>query len=218
MQVWSLWLESLRAVLDFLSSDLGLGLGLGIVVLTLCLRGLLLPVSWSCAYRACLQQKRLGRMQPELQRLRERYSAQPQLLAEETMRLYRRRGLRIVETRPILGALAQMPVFLGMFSMLRQGVEGARFLWVASLSRPDFWLALIAAVTTSLMMLANPDLPEQTRLALVLIPGMIAFVFALKFASALAIYWATSNCFTAAQTFAVHLLVNRQIRAGTIEI
>ncbi|HUF72859.1 MAG TPA: membrane protein insertase YidC [Gammaproteobacteria bacterium] len=218
MQLWTTWLETLRAVLALLSSDLGLGLGLAIVVLTLCLRAVLLPVSWSCAYRACLHQKRVGWLQPEIRRLRERYANQPQALTEETMKLYRRRGLRLVETWPILGAFAQMPVFLGMFSVLRQGFEGARFLWVASLSRSDFWLALIAGATTVLMMLANPDLPEQTRMALILIPSVIAFVFALKFASALAIYWVTSNCFTAAQTFAVHGLVERRIRAGDIEV
>lgn len=218
MQLWTTWLETLRAVLEFLSSDAGLGPGLAVIALTLGLRTVLLPVSWSCAYRACLHQKRVRRLQPELQRLRERYAGQPQMLAEETMKVYRRRGLRIIETRPILGAFAQMPVFLGMFSILRQGLDGARFLWVASLTRPDFWLALIAGATTALMMLANPDLPEQTRMVLILIPSVIAFVFALKFASALAVYWVTSNCFTAAQTFAVHRLVNRGIQVGDIKI
>lgn len=218
MQLWTTWLETLRAGLEFLSTDAGLGLGVAVVILTLGLRTVLLPVSWSCAYRACLHQKRVRRLQPELQRLRERYAGQPQLLAEETMKLYRKRGLRIIETQPLLGALLQMPVFLGMFSILREGLEGARFLWVASLARPDFWLALISGATTALMMLANPDLPEQTRMALVLIPSVLAFVFALNFASALAIYWGTSNCFTAAQTFVVHRLVNRRILAGTVEV
>jgi YidC/Oxa1 family membrane protein insertase len=126
--------------------------------------------------------------------------------------------LPFVETRPILGAFVQMPVVLGMFTVLRQGLDGARFLWVASLSRADFWLALIAGATTAVMMLANPDLPEQTRMALILIPSVIAFVFALNFASALALFWATSNCVTAAQTFAVHRTVDRRVRSGAIEL
>jgi YidC/Oxa1 family membrane protein insertase len=218
MQLWTTWLEILRLALDFLASDAGLGLGLAVVVLTLCVRAALLPVSWSCAYSACLQQKRVRRLQPELERLRERYASQPQALLEETMKLYRKRGMRLIESRPILGALAQMPVFLGMFSILRQGLDGARFLWIASLSRPDFWLALIAGATTALMMLANPDLPEQTRLALILIPSVLAFVFALKFASALALYWATSNCVTAVQTFVVHRTIDSRVRSGAIQL
>ena len=218
MQIWNLWLETLRSLLELLSSEAGLGLGLAVIVLTLCVRAVLLPVSWSCAYRACLRQRRVGKLQPELERLRGQLADQPQRLAEETMKLYRRRGLRIIETRPILGALVQMPVLLGMFSVLRQGIQGARFLWVASLARPDFWLALIAGATTALMMLANPDLPEQTRAVLVLVPSLLAFVFALKFASALALYWAASNCVTAAQTFAVHRLIDRGIRSGSIRL
>lgn len=218
MQIWSTWIETLRAVLEFLAADTGLGLGLAVIVLTLCVRALLLPVSWHCAYTACLQQKRVRKLQPELQRLRERYASQPRALAEETMKLYRGRGLRMIETRPILGALVQMPVLLGMFSVLRQGLQGARFLWVASLTRPDFWLALIASATTALMLLANPDLPEQTRMVMILIPSVIAFVFALKFASALALYWVASNTVTAAQTFAVHRLIDRRIRSGVVKL
>ena len=134
------------------------------------------------------------------------------------MKLYRRKGMRLVETRSLMGALVQMPVLLGMYSVLRQGLRAARFLWVASLTRPDAWLALIAAATTALMMFANPDLPEQTRLILIMIPSVIAFLFALKFASALALYWVTSNCVTAAQTFAVHRLMDRRIRSGAVKL
>jgi YidC/Oxa1 family membrane protein insertase len=218
MQIWSLWLDTLRAVLEFLSSEAGLGLGFAVIVLTLGVRALLLPVSWSCAYSACLRQKRVRELKPELDRLREQHASQPQRLAEETMKLYRRKGMRMIETRPLLGTLLQMPVLLGMYSVLRQGLRSVRFLWVASLARPDAWLALIAAATTALMLFANPDLPEQTRMVLILIPSAIAFVFALKFASALALYWMTSNCVTAAQTFAVHRLMDRRIRSGAVKL
>jgi YidC/Oxa1 family membrane protein insertase len=151
-----------------------------------------------------------------------RYTARsayhPQYLAEATMELYRKNGLRLLQTGPILGALVQMPVLLGLFSVLRQGWEQARFLWIANLSRPDFYLAVIAGATTALMISANPDLPEQTRMFMVLLPSIIAFVFALKFASVLALYWIASNCFTAAQTWAVHHIVARRIQSGVIKL
>ena len=105
-----------------------------------------------------------------------------------------------------------------MFSVLREGAQQARFLWVASLSRPDFWIALLAGATTALMMMANPELPEQARMALIMIPAVIAFVFALKFASGLGLYWIASNLFTAAQTSAVHYVVGRRIRSGAISL
>ena len=36
--------------------------------------------------------------------------------------------------------------------------------------------------------------------------------------SALAIYWATSNCFSAVQTLALHAVVNRRIASGKLGI
>jgi YidC/Oxa1 family membrane protein insertase len=141
MQVWSFWLESLRATLEWLSTGLGLETGLSIVVLTLLLRLLLLPLSWHSAWRGCLQQKRQRLLQPELIELRERYKDEPAKLVEQTLRLYRARGFAPFELRPLAGALVQMPVLFGMFQVLRGSVEAARFLWVENLARPDFWLA-----------------------------------------------------------------------------
>jgi membrane protein insertase Oxa1/YidC/SpoIIIJ len=46
---------------------------------------------------------------------------------------------------------------------------------------------------------------------MILVPSVLALVFALKFASALALYWTASNCFTAVQTFAVHRFVDRRL-------
>ena len=218
MQIWDAWLDTLAVTLQWLGSDVGLGTGAAVLVLTLALRLALLPISWSSAYRSSIHRKQLEQLGPELRRLKERYADQPRRLMEETAKLYRRRNVAMFEARPVFGAVAQMPVLLGMFQLLRDGVAQARFLWVASLSRPDFWIAVLAAATTALMMLANPDLPEQTRLLLIVIPSVIAFVFALKFASALGLYWVASNMFTAAQTYAVHRVVGRRIRAGTLRI
>ncbi|MGD8339777.1 MAG: YidC/Oxa1 family membrane protein insertase [Gammaproteobacteria bacterium] len=211
MQLWTVWLDSLRYLLEMLASDLGLGTGLAIVVLTLALRFALLPISWSSAYKACVRQKKLKSLQPELARLKERFGDRPQDLAERTIGLYRKNNMRIVDAGPIVGSLIQLPVLLGMFNVLRQGWQNVRFLWVASLARPDFWFALAAAATTALMMFANPDLPEQARMLMILVPSVLALVFALKFASALALYWTASNCFTAVQTFAVHRFVDRRL-------
>ncbi len=57
--------------------------------------------------------------------------------------------------------------------------------------------ALLAGLTTALVMMANPDLPDQMRLMLILVPSILAAVAALKFCSALAVYWTVSNCYSA---------------------
>ena len=218
MNIWTWWLDSLQTAIFWLADDVGLGLGLAVIAVTLALRLGLLPLSWFTAYSACVRSKRLQRLAPELEQLKQKFRDNPERLIQATFERYRDKGIRFVELRPLLSGLAQMPVLLGMFNALRRGLVQARFLWVQNLARPDFLLAVIAGITTAMLMLANPDLPEQTRQLMLWLPSVLAFVFALKFASALALYWIASNLFTAAQTVAVHYVVNRRIASGAIRL
>ena len=218
MDIWATWLDSIGSILTMLSSDAGLGLGLAIVVGTVLLRTVLLPLAWPIAYRACLRQKKMVKLQPELRALQDRFRDKPDVYLEKMQELYRAHGLALVDAKSFVGALAQLPVFLGMFQVLRNAGDGVRFLWVGNLLRPDVALALIAGLTTALMMAVNPDLPEQLRIVMIVLPTIVAVVAALQFSSALAIYWATSNTFSALQTVLLHVVVRRRMRAGAIQL
>lgn len=220
MDIWAIWLDAIRGLLNILSSEagLGLGLGIGIVAATVLLRTMLLPVSWDCAYRGRVRHKKMSKLQPELRVLRERYAHKPQAYAQHMTTVYRKHGLSLFDGKSILGALVQMPLFLGMFQALQSIGEGVRFLWATSLSKPDLWLSVIAGITTALAMAVNPDLPEQMRMLMIIVPSIIALVAALNFCSALALYWAGSNCFSAAQTIALDFVVERRIRLGVLRI
>jgi len=218
MELWMQWLDAIQVLLTFLSTQVGLGTGLGIVALTLLLRTVILPISWPIAYRGSIRQKKMLRLQPELERLRREYANEPRIYAERMMRLYRERGMTVMDWRSVLGSLLQMPLFLGMYQTLRAGLNGARFLWVETLARPDPVFAMLAALTTMLMMMANPDLPEQMRVMLILIPSILAAIAALKFCSALAVYWTVSNCYSAIQTGALHYWIARRIKSGALSI
>lgn len=201
-----------------LSSEAGLGLGLAIVVTTLLLRTALLPVSWTTAYRGCVRQKKMQRLQPELARLKKQYADRPQEYTRAMMELYRRHDLSLLDGKALLATFGQMPVFVGMYHVLRKAGEGIRFLWIPDLIKPNTVLAVIAGITTALMIMANPDLPEHVRLLMIAIPSIIAMISALHFCSALALYWTTSNCFSMTQTFALHYVVGRRIRTGALKI
>lgn len=218
MNFWTLWLDAIRGLLDLLSSEAGLGLGLAIAAATLLLRAALLPISWSAGYRGCVRQKKMMRLQPELQKLKERFAGKPDLYMQHMTELYRQHGLTLVDGKSLLAMMIQTPLLLGMYQVLRTAGEGVRFLWVPNLLKPDTALALLAALTTALMMAANPDIPEQMRMLMIIVPSIIAFIAALKFCSALAVYWAASNCFSAIQTAAIHFVVGQRIRAGRLQI
>jgi YidC/Oxa1 family membrane protein insertase len=157
-------------------------------------------------------------MRPVFEELRARLAHKPEAYTRELVALHKSHGLSLIDGRSLLGALVQIPVFVGMFHVLRGIGEGVRFLWSSNLIKPDTFLAVIAGITTALMIAANPDMPEQTRLLMILIPSIIAVMTALHFSSALALYWTTSNAFSMVQTLTLQSVVNRQIQKGTLRI
>lgn len=79
-------------------------------------------------------------------------------------------------------------------------------------------ISLLAGFTTVLMVMANPEMPEQLRTIMIIVPSAIAVVFALKFSSSLAVYWVVSNTFSAIQTVAVHFVIHLRMRNGYLSI
>jgi YidC/Oxa1 family membrane protein insertase len=212
MELWTYWLGAIQGLLTFLSWPSRVRERLAIVALTVLLRTVLLPISWRVAYRGSIRQKKMLRLQPDLARLKVECGDEPQIYAQRMMQLYRDRGMTVMDWRSLLAAVLQMPLFLGMYQTLRAGANGAHFLWVATLSRPEPWFALLAGLTAVLAIAANPDLPEQLRLVLILLPGILAAVAAFKFCSALAVYWTVSNCYSAVQTGVLHSMATTSIR------
>jgi YidC/Oxa1 family membrane protein insertase len=218
MELWAFWIDGIRGLLHFLASDLGLGIGLGIFALTLVTRSALLPLTWSVGYRGCIRQKTMARLQPQLKRLKDEFGTDPKQYAEQLQKLYAAQGLSFLDARGLFGLIAQTPIFLGMYQVFRESGNAGRFLWIKDLAKPDLALALIVGLTTAVLMAANPDLPEQMRLLLIVVPAILAVVTALKLGSALAVYFAASNCFSAAQTYCLHALVARRVKSGALVI
>ena len=107
--------------------------GLAIIILTITVRFLI----WPLHAKSTRTMKRMGKLKPEMDKLREKYKDDPNKLNMETMGLYRKYGIN-----PLGGCLPmllQIPIFFGFFRMLQYAVElrGNGFLWVEDLSQPD---------------------------------------------------------------------------------
>jgi YidC/Oxa1 family membrane protein insertase len=216
MALWQHWLALIQHTLAFGAVDLHLGMGLAIVLLTLTVRAALLPLTWTIARRAEDRRTILARLKPVLDRLKERFADDRQRYAQEMVQLYQREGLTLVDGTGLFGALVQLPVFLGLFQVLRAIKAGGRFLWITNLARPDFWIAVIAGAATMALMATNPDLPDHMRLILIVIPGLFALVAALKVSAALCVYWTTTNVFSGAQTVVLRAVLRHRARAATL--
>ncbi|HEX5047872.1 MAG TPA: membrane protein insertase YidC [Gammaproteobacteria bacterium] len=214
MTVWTSWVDLLTRALELLSTQAGLGAGLAVVALTLTVRTLVLPITFPNACRGLVRQRTLAAMQPELARLKERYARDPQKYGEAMLAAYKRNGLSMVDGRSLLGALVQTPVLLGMFTALKRALPHGRFLWVADLAKPDVLLAIVAGLTTAILALAAPEMPEHVRMLMMILPAVCLAFTALHFGSAIALYWTTSNLFTAGQTLAVRWVVARHAASG----
>ena len=216
MDLWHQWIGIIQHALTLCAVNLHLGTGLAIISMTLVVRSAFLPLTWTIARRAEERRTILQRLKPALDGLQKQFGGDRQRYAQEMMNLYRREGLTPVDGTSLLGTLVQLPVFLGIYQVLRATKQGGRFLWVANLARPDLWLAVAAGAATMLLMAMNPDLPEHVRLVLVLVPAIVTVIAALKVSAALSLYWATTNVFSGAQTVVLRAVQARRARGTGI--
>ena len=107
--------------------------GISIILTTLTFKFVFLPLTLVAARSA----KRMQKIMPEQQAIREKYKDNPQKMQAATLELYKRS-----KVNPLGGCipmLLPMPFFWGFFLMLRNTAEMrfAPFLWARDLSVPD---------------------------------------------------------------------------------
>jgi YidC/Oxa1 family membrane protein insertase len=168
---------------------------------------------WPLQNKANASMRRMSALSPKIQELREKYKDDPTRMNQETMKLYKEYGINPVGG--CLPMLIQIPIFFGLFTMLRQAVElrGASFLWIKDLSQPDTvahlpvvgWpiniLPLIMAATSFWMTHLTPKSGDPTQQRMMMFMPIIFIVFCYNFAAALALYYTAQNLFTVLQLY-----------------
>ncbi|WP_317906911.1 membrane protein insertase YidC, partial [Bacillus subtilis] len=171
--------------------------GLAIIIVTILIRLLILPLM----IKQTKSSKAMQALQPEMQKLREKYSSKDQKtqqkLQQETMALMQKHGVN-----PLAGCfpiLIQMPILIGFYNAIMRTREIAEhsFLWFDLGERvPYFIVPILAGVFTfiqqKLMMAGTAQQNPQMAMMLWLMPIMIV-VFAVSFPAALSLYWVVGN-------------------------
>ena len=200
-------------VLLFFHQNVGAPWWLSIAMLTIVVRGLLFPLT----VKQVKSMRAVQDLKPDMDRVRAQYQNNPQKQREEMAKLYQDRGVN-----PLGGCLpilVQMPIFIGIFYVIRlfggtpgrtepqypSFVDGG-ILWFQDLSQadPTYLLPIISAVTmlaATEITLKNVD-PQQRWLMRLLPVGFT--VFLLSFPAGLFVYWITSNLFTLAQNYLIY--------------
>ncbi len=217
MAPWSAWTQTLQWALDFLGSQGDLSQAMAIIVLTLLVRAALMPLSLTSALRAQQRQEAMKRIQPEVQRLREAHAGDARALNRQVLALYRDNGIRAMDRLGLANLLTQGAFGIGLYQVLQGTAFSGRFLWIANLAKPDFWLTLLVGLLMAASMLLMPGATDNTTLMLVLlmVPVLVSVFAVAALPSAVGIYWATSNVASLAQGLLQRAWVARR-RAATI--
>ena len=170
-------------------------------------------VLWPIQNKATRTGRQMALLGPKMQELREKYKDDPTRMNQELAKLYKQYGIN-----PVGGCLpmvVQIPIFFGLFTMLRQTVElrNARFLWIKDLSQPDTvahlpilgWplniLPLLMAATSFWLMQITPKTGDPTQQRMMMFMPLIFVVFCYNFAAALALYYTTQNVLSIIQLY-----------------
>ena len=181
--------------------------GWSIVIMTICIKLLF----WPLTAKASRSQKRMASIQGPMAELKEKHKDNPQKMQQETLKLFKEH-----QVNPVAGCLPmliQMPIFLGLFYMLRTASElrFESFLWVSDLSLPDTQfmvggfpiniLPMIMGVTMFLQMSMMPVSPTADPMQQKIFKFLpfIFLVFLYNFSSGLVLYWTVQNILTIIQ-------------------
>ncbi|HEY7216953.1 MAG TPA: membrane protein insertase YidC [Candidatus Binatia bacterium] len=192
--------------------------GFDIIILTVLIKILMAPLT----HKSYVSMKQMQKLQPQMERLKERYSDDKEKLNKEIMELYKRNGVN-----PLGGCLPmvlQLPVFYGLYNCLGTPIElrHAAFMWIKDLSQPDwkslpftvpwwppfFWpsapsgipvLTLLMGASMFLQQWMTPSAgdPNQRKM-MMLMPLMFTFMF-VSFPAGLTVYWLVNNLLTIGQ-------------------
>jgi YidC/Oxa1 family membrane protein insertase len=214
MLFWDHAIEVLRESIFAYAQACNGSLGAGILAVTFLARLALLPLGIRIARAAANQQRTMARLQPALDALRRTHKNNSKRLAEETSRLLTREGVSPFSVGGCLGSLAQIPVFVALYSSVQQAAAvGGRFLWIRDLAKPDWPLAIAATIFTVLATATGGVVPSQNRTMILSISAAVTIAILSKTAAGVGLYWALSSLFGGAQGWAVQ----RGVRSAAVE-
>ena len=194
--------------------------GWAIVLLTVAVK----LVLWPLVSAQVRSSQKMASIQKPLKEIQRRYKSNPKKSQEETLKLFRENGVN--PAAGCLPLLLQIPIFFGLYSMLRSASElrFAKFLWIKDLSSPDTVarlgaiplniLPLFMGITMFLQMRSTP-MPSQSQGQRWMFSAMPLICTALcyNFPAGLVLYWTVQNAIGIVQ----QSLIQKKMRVQAVE-
>ena len=106
-----------EAVMKFWHDQVGFSWGMSIILLTVVIRLIILPLT----FKQVKSMQEMKRIQPELQKLKDRYKDDKQRMQQEQMKLFQEHGVNPLSS--CLPIVLQFPFFISLFYMLRHDLR-----------------------------------------------------------------------------------------------
>src|SRR3989344_2406387 len=210
--------NSLILLYDFLP---GRDFGISIIALTVIIRVAFYPLS----ARAFIVQKAFSELQPKLKELQEKFKHDKDMLARQTLEMYKKSGVNpLASLGPLL---LQLPILLAIFQVFSKGLQESQllnlypfvetpgiinpmFLGLINLSEQSLVLALMAGLLQFLQMqvgLTAPRAAGSKKPGMALVQKHATPIFFAAFTiyiltrlpSAIGVYWVATSVFSIAQ-------------------
>lgn len=177
--------------------------GVAIILLTVLIK----IIFWPLTHKSYSSMKSMQKLQPEMQKMRDRFKNDKERLNKEMMALYKTHSVN-----PLGGCLpmlVQIPVFFALYKVLLDSIalRHAPFtLWLMDLSAKDpYYITPVlmgASMFVQQKMTPTTADPMQAKIFMMM-PIIFTFMF-LNFPSGLVIYWLVNNLLTILQQYFIH--------------
>lgn len=210
--------------------------GIAIILLTIAVRLATFPLT---QHSIRLQAKTMSEQQkikPFLDQINEKYKDDPQEKNRQVWKIYQEHGISpFAPMRGCVPILLQMPVFVGLYRVCNDTIDlqGATFLWMHDLSKPDHFLGfganlpllgpylnllpilmgatqiLTSWVASSHMKIQDPTQAQMQKQMMYMMPVVFTFML-YSMPAGLMIYWITSNIWQIGQTLVTNRIMKRE--------
>jgi YidC/Oxa1 family membrane protein insertase len=192
--------------------------GFAIIVLTFIIKILFFPLTYS----STKSMSKMAELQPKIKALRAKYKksktdiAQRRQMNEDMMKLYKENGVN--PAGGCLPMLLQIPVFFGLFSLLRAAIELRQSPWIfwikdLSVKDPLYITPLLMGATQFISQKMTPTSADPSQARMMLIMPVVMTIFFMSFQSGLVLYWLTSNVLQIGQQY----IMNRMMAKKKVE-
>ena len=205
--------DGLKYILNLLYSNIG-NYGLAIIGITVIIKIILFPLT----LKQDKSMREMKKIQPEIEKVKEKYKGNPQEMNKATMELYKEHN--VSPFGGCLPVILQMPILFGLFNVLRNPKiipEDAHFLIFTLVSKDTTYIlpilnALVAFAQQKVMSKGTVQ-NAQTEMMPYIFPVMM-FVISFSMPSGLQIYWLASSLIGVLQQYVLIVMSkDKEIKA-----